>query len=298
MIPGLSIGITTRNRPASLAHAVASVRTLEHMRPELLVYDDGSQPPALAESAGPTRILRDATAPGYIVGRNRLVGAASAPLVLLLDDDVRILSSGAVERAIEIMNADPAVAAIAFAQAEATGEPWPPRMQPSLADTPSVVASFIGFAHLLRRDVFLSLGGYREEFEFYGEEKDYCLRLIDAGFKTVYLPDALIAHVPDSAGRSRSRYLRFVSRNDCLAAMYNDPLPLLAVSLPARILLYLHMRRGMGIPDPGGFPWLLGQVARGARRALRDGRRRPVAWRTIRRWRALRRDPEAYPCAS
>ena len=43
------------------------------------------------------------------------------------------------------------------------------------------VASFIGFAHLLRRDVFLRLGGYRESFVFYGEEKDYCVRALAGG---------------------------------------------------------------------------------------------------------------------
>jgi hypothetical protein len=42
------------------------------------------------------------------------------------------------------------------------------------------VASFIGFAHLVRRDVFLALGGYREDFVYLGEEKEFCLRLLDA----------------------------------------------------------------------------------------------------------------------
>ena len=63
---------------------------------------------------------------------------------------------------------------------------------------------------------FPEIGGYRESFGFYGEEKDLCLRLLDAGYVTVYLPEALVAHVPDDSGRSQQRYLRFVSRNDCL----------------------------------------------------------------------------------
>ena len=33
-----------------------------------------------------------------------------------------------------------------------------------------------------------------------------------------------VAHVPDSAGRSQQRYLRFVARNDCLNTLYNDPM--------------------------------------------------------------------------
>ncbi len=49
-----------------------------------------------------------------------------------------------------------------------------------------------------------------ESFEFYGEERDYCLRQIDAGYRTVYLPDYLVIHEPDPSGRSRQRYLRYV----------------------------------------------------------------------------------------
>ena len=67
-----------------------------------------------------------------------------------------------------MLDADPRVAAIAFAQGESDGSAWPAAMQPSPATSPCVVASFIGFAHLLRRDVFLDLGGYQESFIYYG----------------------------------------------------------------------------------------------------------------------------------
>jgi glycosyltransferase involved in cell wall biosynthesis len=40
---------------------------------------------------GHWRVLRDESAPGYIVGRNRLVRHALNPTVLLLDDDASIL---------------------------------------------------------------------------------------------------------------------------------------------------------------------------------------------------------------
>ena len=167
--------------------------------------------------------------------------------------------------------------AVAFAQAEADGRPWPAAMQPSRAANPSVIPSFIGFAHLLRRDLFLRLGGYREEFIYYGEEKDFCLRLLDAGYRTVYLPDALVSHIPDAAGRSRSRYLRYVVRNDCLNAFYNDPLPRVLWTLPARYLLYFRMRHGWRIPDPWGWLWVAREVLTYASRTREH--RRPVSAR-------------------
>jgi GT2 family glycosyltransferase len=293
----LSIGITTKNRPAALRACVESLAVLKHLDPEVLVFDDGSDEAAEQQLTGvcaarPDRILRDETSPGYIAGRNQLVRAAQGQFVLLLDDDTRILTGGAIESAVDILRRDARVGAVAFAQAEADGRPWPASMQPSPASTPALVPSFIGFAHLLHRDLFLELGGYRESFGFYGEEKDFCLRLLDAGYLTVYLPEARIAHVPDESGRSRQRYLRFVARNDCLNTLYNDPLTRVAWMLPARFGLYFRMRRRWRIDDPWGWAWLIRQLVAG----LPDvaAHRNPVSRHTVARWQALRREVNPY----
>ena len=42
----LTIGITTRNRPDALARCLASLDILAPMRLDVLVFDDGSDPPA------------------------------------------------------------------------------------------------------------------------------------------------------------------------------------------------------------------------------------------------------------
>jgi len=289
----LAVGVTTRNRPEALATCLASLAEISHLLDEVIVFDDGSEPPAQAsaECQRPVRVIRDASSPGYIVGRNRLVRQARAEFVLLLDDDTRVIEASAIERGLEIMKGDDRAGAVAFAQAEADGRPWPAAMQPSRAARPAVIPSFIGFAHLLRRDLFLRLGGYREEFIFYGEEKDFCLRLLDAGYLTVYLPDALVSHVPDP-GRSRSRYLRYVVRNDCLNAFYNDPLPRALYTLPGRYLLYFRMRRGWGISDPWGWLWIARDVLTYAGRTRH--RRRPVSRASIRLWSELNKAPRPY----
>lgn len=295
MTPTLTIGITTKNRPDALAGCLASLDLLQGLDFDVLVFDDGSAPPAEAvppPASARVRVIRDDTSPGYIVGRNRMVREASAPAVLLLDDDTKVLSPGSVERALSILAANPEVAAIAFAQADPDGRPWPAPMQPAPVDYACLVPSFIGFAHLLRRDVFLELGGYRESFIYYGEEKEFCLRLLHAGYKTVYLPDALIAHIPAPGSRSRTRYLRFVVRNDCLNALYNDPLSRVVWMLPARYLMYFRMRRGWGIRDPWGWAWIARELAGPLVRSV--GRRRPVSRATIGAWRSLKKTPVPY----
>lgn len=293
----LTIGITTRNRSASLNACLASLALAGSFQPEVLVFDDGSAPAAEQQFTDEARrvvtsVLRDPSAPGNIVGRNRLVRNARSPYVLLLDDDASLISVEAVRDAMRVLETDPSVAAVAFAQAERDGRPWPEKMQPSPATKPVFVPTFIGFAHLVRRDAFLAIGGYREEFEFYSEEKDLTLRLLDTGLHVVYLPSALVAHVPDPAGRSPQRYLRHVARNDCLMALYNDPLPRVLWMLPARYALYFRMRRNWRIRDPWGGWWLARDLLRRLPSVL--SRRRPVARRTIARWAELKRSQMPY----
>lgn len=293
----LTIGITTRDRPGALQRCLTSLAALSPLCPEVIVFDDASSRPVAGEIevrqiSFPVRIVRDESAPGYIAGRNRLVREAAAPFVLLMDDDAAILEGEAIERALGILQNDLAVAAIAFAQCDAAGNPWQASMQPARSQVACRVPAFIGFAHLVRREVFLALGGYRESFEFYGEEKDLGLRLIEAGYQTVYLPDALVIHEPDRTGRSQQRYLRYVTRNDCLGALYNEPLLRVMWLLPARLALYFRMRRAWGIRDPWGWLWILRELCGHVIPVLHD--RAPVSRATIATWKRLRECPEPY----
>jgi len=295
--PRLSIGITTRDRPGALKRCLQSLRAVAHLAPEVIVFDDGSTEPVTTLLAGselsvPVRVIRDAGAPGYIAGRNRLVREAAAESVLLLDDDAALLDNLAVEGALRPIECDPQVAAVAFAQASPDGTRWDDAMQASRGRQSCYVPSFIGFAHLLRREVFLSLGGYRESFEFYGEEKDFCLRLMDAGYRTVYLPNALVVHEPDRAGRSQRRYLRYVTRNDCLNALYNEPFRRLVWLLPVRLALFFRMRRAWSVDDRWGWAWIISELAANAPSVVRN--RRPVSAETVAMWKRLRTTPEPY----
>jgi GT2 family glycosyltransferase len=291
----LSIGITTRDRPDALLRCLRSIEAVAHLAPDVAVFDDGSTIPVSAQLAGhripvAVRVIRDERSPGYIAGRNRLVREAATASVLLLDDDAALLANAAVEAALALLDTDARAGAVAFAQADPHGTPWAAAMQASRSKEACYVPSFIGFAHLVRRDLFLRVGAYRERFEFYGEEKDFCLRLLDAGYRTAYLPNALVVHDPDPEGRSTRRYLRYVTRNDCLSALYNEPWWRLAWLLPARFALYFRMRRAWRVDDRWGWMWIIGELAANARAVLRD--RRPVSGATRRRWKRLKLAPE------
>lgn len=296
----LTVGIVTRNRPRALARCLASLEHLADLALEVIVVDDASDNPihaivaaSPASVAQRARVVVQPGAQGPIVARNTIVGLAANDCVLLMDDDAYVLDVGAIRRALRVFDADPTISAVAFAQAEADGTPWPPAMQPSRVDWCCQVPAYIGFAHLLRRSAFLELGGYREVLHFYGEEKDLCLRALDAGRPVVYLPDARLAHVPDPSGRSESRYLRHVIRNDCYYAILNEPWPMPFVSIPVRLLNYARMKRHAGTSDRGGIRWIAHQLWRTLPRLLAE--RRAVRWSTIRQWRRIGRASPSWP---
>lgn len=297
MIDSLTIGITTRNRPEALRRCLASISSVLGNTPEVLVFDDASEPPAARqvqiEANARARCIRDERHVGYIAGRNELVTQARNDFVLLLDDDAVLFDAQAIERAMDVMRRDDRVAAVAFAQAERDGRPWPERMQAGRGRIAARVPSFIGFAHLLRRSVFLAAGGYRADFVCYGEEKDYCLRLLEAGYKVVYLPDALIGHVVDAGGRDERRYVRYAIRNDLLMSLYNEPWPLVAIGIPVRLLRHRRMAASIAGGDSGGVRWILGELRRSFADVRR--RRRAVSWGTVREWRRLGRAVVPYP---
>jgi GT2 family glycosyltransferase len=294
----LTVGILTRNRPRALARCLDALPLLGHLVSEVIVVDDASDVhvgPVLArapeELRGRIRLIEQPSGAGGIAGRNRMVREASNEFVLSLDDDAFVLESDGIRQGVDVLATDAEVAAVAFAQAEANGDPWPAPMQPAPVSYRCYVTAYIGFAHLLRRSAFLAAGGYDESFVFYGEEKDWCLRALHAGARVVYLPDVRVAHVPDRSGRNASRYLRYVIRNDCLSALRREPLPLPLVSVPVRLRRYFMMRRHGGVADPGGFAWLLRELAAALPTVRLGGR---VSWATLRRWRRIHREHPAY----
>lgn len=300
--PAVTVGVATKNRPDALVRCLRSLRLLDGLIDGAVVVDDGSdaaiEGPVLAALAADlppsVRFIRHDPSLNLAASRNRIAREARTPWVLNLDDDAFIVSREAVEMAVRVMEMDPSVAAVAFAQCDAEGKSFHPSAQPLPVDYPAYAPTFIGYAHLLRREAFLAAGGFRERLGINGEEKELALRLLDRGWRVVYLPAARIAHVADVANRDGRRYLHQVVRNDVLGALYDQPFPLVLGGAAVRLYRYFPMRKGWRIEDPGGFGRIVGDLGRALPEVLRE--RRPVRWETIRRWRAMTTaPPERYP---
>jgi GT2 family glycosyltransferase len=297
----LTVSVTTRNRPAAVERCIRSLSSIRDLVDSAIVLDDSSTPPLdvggltrVADQAGiHLEVMRVDVHTGTAAGKNTIAHHARAPYLLSLDDDAALVGDAAVREALHLLQRDPSVAAVAFAQADEQGRRLPSAQQPSAAEGPCYVPAFIGFACLIAKARLLEIGGYRAAFVIHGEEREVCLRWLDRGLHVVYLPDAAVAHIADAANRDPRVYVRHVMRNDCLAALYNEPLARVMCIVPYKVWSFTRMRAGLPDGDPGGLRWLLRELARSAPAIWRE--RRPVRWRTLREWRRLRAFSPPYP---
>lgn len=108
-----------------------------------------------------------------------------------------------------------------------------------------------GSAALYRRTMLDEIGGFDDEFFLYCEDTDLGLRAVWAGWKCLYVPDAIVEHrYSHSAGRASALKAYLVERNRLYVAIKNFPSGMLLkvpfVSLKRYFWHLLFLFRGQG----------------------------------------------------
>jgi glycosyltransferase involved in cell wall biosynthesis len=234
-MPRASIVITSRNRREDLNCALRSA-IAQTADVEVLVIDDASTDGTtemVRREFPEVRLYRSERPLGLVVQRNRAAKMARAPVIVSIDDDARFVSSLTVEQTLADFD-HPRIGAVAIPREEPRFEGSEEIVVKQLAPStngPWVTSSYAGTAHAVRRDVFLSVGGYREELMQMVEEPDYCLRMLDAGYVTRLGRGDVIRHLL-SPKRDTHRTLVLGRRNDLLHEWHNVPMPY----LPGRLI--------------------------------------------------------------
>ncbi len=143
------------------------------------------------------------------------------------------------------------------------------------------------FPHLLgtnasfRRSALLEIGGFDEEFEYFLDETDVCLRIVDAGFMVAQLPNAYVHHkyapskMRDAHRVTRHHYPIIKNQLYFLLKHARAYVPLEIVLEQHRLLVDLH-RSAVARAIAGGFlsPGVLETFGTEVDRALEVGLRR------------------------
>jgi GT2 family glycosyltransferase len=283
--PRVGVVVATRDRRESLLRSLARLDVPGG--PPVVVVDNasGDGTADAVRAAHPRVTVLELPANAGAVARTAGVRALATPYVAFADDD-SWWEPGALQRAAELLDAHPQVAllvgrvrmavdgsldAVSVKHGTAVLGRSPGAPGPD-------VLSFPAFAAVVRRDAYLSVGGFAPLLFFGGEEHLLALDLAAAGWQLVHAEELLAWH--DPAGPARPSPARWAqqTRNDLLVDWLRRPLTV-ALAGTARLAL-------RSVRDPTRRSALAGLLRR-LPAALRA--RRPVPAELERRFAAAQR---------
>jgi GT2 family glycosyltransferase len=231
-LPRVSVLIPTRDRWSLLGPCLASLHETDWPaeRLEIIVIDNGSSEPetlaqlALAADSGRIRVLRDDRPFNFARLNNLAAGQATGELLVFLNNDTVALTPDWLRR-MAAWAMQPDVGAVGPKLLYPDGRVQHGGMILGIAgradhahiSLPASAPGYAGLAGLvhevsavtgaclaLRRDAFNAVGGFDETFAVAFNDVVLCADLLAAGYRNLYLPQALFRH-HESPSRGRTR---------------------------------------------------------------------------------------------
>ncbi len=278
-----------RTVPPGLEHEIvvldnASDDGSVEMVEELIAARAGGEASWHGSGGGDLRLIRVNERTGKAENDSRLLADARGELCLLLNEDVE-LCPGAVAALVRALDEDAGAAVAAAQLLDPAGRPQPCAWR--LPGLPTAIASAlllhrglvvqsrgastrtVGWAQssamLVRRDAAAAVGYLDPAFFVYSDETDFCKRLADGGWRTLWVPAARAIHHEQLASdraaaerrivefhRGRDRYVRKHHPRTSLLVRLLAAWPYLLRALAATVVpgheprrYLLHARRAL-----------------------------------------------------
>lgn len=208
----VSFLVVTLNRRDDLIECIASILEQEHPNKEIIVVDNGSDPPVqshLGEAFGDNealKVIRSEVNLGVSGGRNLGLKHVSGSVVITMDDDAVIRDPLFTSRIIERFDGDPSIGALALkitsfhtGEIEKGAFPWKDKRRPHHEEFETTW--FQGGGHAIRKEVYDNVGLFQDYFPWGHEELDLSLRIVDAGYRIIFFPQAEVFHKKSPTSR-------------------------------------------------------------------------------------------------
>lgn len=214
----LSVIIPTYDTSGMTLVCCASVVAALPNDAEVIVVDDASTDDTarrITEAFPSVTVLRQPVNRGYSAAVNAGVAASRGELVLLLNSDTRI-AAGTLDAYVKAFGDDPELGVAGAQLINAGGSAqWSAGAVPTLLWMVVAVCGIAalarpfrrprrkengnagwvsGAAMAFRRSVWATAGPLREDFRFYAQDLDFCVRARRAGWKVRLLPNVRVEH--------------------------------------------------------------------------------------------------------
>lgn len=287
--PAVSFVIITYRRPGYLQRALDSIVKQNYRPLEIVVLDNGNELTTdifanLSDSEITTRLIVSESNLGVSRGRNLGMEQSSGEILICMDDDAVCLTVDFVEQVIDALKGDRSRAAIACRSVDEQGQilryelPRTVRDKDVGSEVPEV-PYFVGVSLSLRKSALQTVGGFPDSHFYGAEEYDLSLRLVDAGYRIVYVHGAVVQHDRALLGRESSseNHLRWmnVASNKARTTIRLLPFPYCATA-PLIWFVYMVWKTRF---DPSS----IAQFAIRIRASIRQAgiERRPISRKTV-----------------
>lgn len=251
--PEIAVIVVNWNRRELLRQALQSLRRQQGVHFEIIVVDNGSQDgsPEMLErefvgGAGPSvRLIANAANRGFCAANNQGIAATGAPFVALLNNDAEA-EPGWLAALRSAFDHGPQIGMAASkilvwedpARIDKAGHLIYPdgqnrgrgsgQLDRGQYDRLEETLWPDGCAAMYRRAMLDEIGGFEEDFFAYGDDAELGLRARIAGWRCLYVPQAVVRHHRGATlGLGSARRLALIERNRVLLAVKLFPWSLL-----------------------------------------------------------------------
>jgi len=225
--PRIAVVVLNYNGLRWLPNCLSSVARTDYPNLDFYLVDNGSVDGSVdyVQKNFPwVKIIRHARNFGFAEGYNRAIKRIEADYVLLLNSDTVVLNPSWVERLLDVARKDSKIVAVAckmvsmedrsrLDSAGGMGIPFwrgfvdigrEERDRGQYDHGGFEPFAFCGGAALVKRDVFMRLGGFDGRFFLYAEDADLSWRFRLLGYRVGFAPDAKVAHYFSGSAGSKA----------------------------------------------------------------------------------------------
>jgi GT2 family glycosyltransferase len=254
--PLVSFVIATYNREKELKEAIESILKQEYQPIEIIVIDNS------INNASKEMITKEFPHLSFLkyqwmgknlgaaVGKNEGIKLATGEFIVIMDDDSELSDSTALENIVNKFIEDQKIGLLSLKSVNYFSGKIDPKEFPSKdksldPDKEFETSYFVGVGHAVRKEAFQKVGLYPKFLPVYGEELDLSFRLLDAGYRIIYFPEALVLHKVSSKGRITGReYWKTTLENRIRTSIRNLPPRYVIVSSIIWTLFVLYKTGG------------------------------------------------------
>lgn len=258
-MPEVAILVLNFNGKQFLQGCLGSLQATNCRSYETYLVDNASEDGSVeytSKNFPKVKIIKHQKNYGFSLGYNKAVNEVNAKYIMLLNNDVEIADADWLTDLLKAIESDKRIAAVS---AKLTFANFPSiinsvggalfrwtgavnigsrERDEGQYDNPPIEPFFAcGGAMLLRRDAFLSVGGFDSKMFAYSEDLDLCWRLRLKGYRIAYCPKAVVKHVISASWDSYGLYKIYLSERNLLRTMgKNYSLTSLFKNLPLFLL--------------------------------------------------------------